>query len=130
MHGKDLLVDDGCDGQAVEAIGEGLPQLDVVSPFALVVEAIDAVDRRALVVATQNEEVFGILDLVGEQQADGLQRLLSAIDVVSEEQIVCFRGEAAVLEQTEQVIVLAMDITADLGTKSALGLEQQMDKAF
>lgn len=30
---EDLLVDDGRDRQAVEAVGEGLPQLDVVSPL-------------------------------------------------------------------------------------------------
>jgi len=35
------------------------------------------------VVAAQNEEVLGVLDLVGEQEADGLQRLLAAVDVVS-----------------------------------------------
>ena len=28
----DLAVDDGGDGEAVEAVGEGLPQLDVVPP--------------------------------------------------------------------------------------------------
>ena len=30
---EDLLVDDGGHGQAVEAVGERLPQLDVVSPL-------------------------------------------------------------------------------------------------
>jgi hypothetical protein len=32
---------------------EGLPELDRVAPLALVVEAVDAVDRGALVVAAQ-----------------------------------------------------------------------------
>jgi hypothetical protein len=31
---KDLFVNDGGDREAVEAICEGLPQLDVVAPFA------------------------------------------------------------------------------------------------
>lgn len=44
MHREDLLVDDGSDGQAVEAIGERLPQLDIVSSLALIVETIDTVD--------------------------------------------------------------------------------------
>ena len=44
MHGEDLLVNDGGNGQAVEAVGEGLPQLDVVSSLALIVKAVDAVD--------------------------------------------------------------------------------------
>ena len=33
-------------------------------------------------VATQNEEIFWVLDLIGEQQADGLQRLLASVYVV------------------------------------------------
>ena len=73
MHGEDLLINDGGDRQAVEAVGKGLPQLDVVPPFALIVEPIDAVDRGTLVVAAQDEEVLGVFDLVGEQEADGFE---------------------------------------------------------
>lgn len=64
MHGEDLLVNNRGNGQAVEAVGEGLPQLDVVTSLALIVEAVDAVDGRALVVAAQDEEVLRVLDLV------------------------------------------------------------------
>ena len=32
---EDLLVDDGGDGQAVEAVRERLPQFDVEAPFTL-----------------------------------------------------------------------------------------------
>jgi len=39
VHAENLFVDDGGHGQAVEAVGERLPQLDVVAPFALVVKA-------------------------------------------------------------------------------------------
>ena len=63
MHAEDLLVDDRGDREAVEAVGERLPELDVVPALALVVEAVDAVDRRALVVAAQQEEVLRVLDL-------------------------------------------------------------------
>lgn len=99
MHGEDLLVDDGRDGQAVEAVGEGLPQLDVVPPLALVVEAVNAVDRRALVVASEDEEVLGVLDLVCEEQTDGLEGLLAAVYVVAEEEVVGLWWEPAILEQ-------------------------------
>lgn len=85
MHGEDLLVDDGSNGQAVETVRKRLPQLDVVPALAFVVEAIDAVDGGALVVATQDEEVFRILDLVGQQQANGLERLFSTVDIIAEE---------------------------------------------
>ena len=64
MHGEDLLIDDSCDGKAVEAVCEGLPQLNVVSSFALIVEAVDTVDGGTLVVSTQNEEVLRVFDLI------------------------------------------------------------------
>lgn len=64
MHGEDLLVNDRGNGQAVKAVGESLPQLDVVTSLALIVETVDAVDGRALVVAAQDEEVLRVLDLV------------------------------------------------------------------
>lgn len=51
MHGEDLLVDDGCDWQTVETVRERLPQLDVVPPLTFIIEAVDPVDRRTLVVA-------------------------------------------------------------------------------
>jgi hypothetical protein len=120
VHGEDLLIDDSSNGQAVEAVGERLPQLDVVSPLALVVESVDTVDGRALVVTAENEEVLGVLDLVCEEQADGLEGLLATVDVVAKEEVVGLGGETAVLEQTEQIVVLAVDISADLHSRQRL----------
>ena len=51
MHGEDLLINDGCDWQAVEAIRECLPQFDVVPPLTFIIEAVDPIDRCTLVVA-------------------------------------------------------------------------------
>lgn len=79
MHAKDFLVDDGSDGQAIEAVCEGLPDLDVVPPLALIVEAVDAIDGGTLVIAAQDEEVLGKFDLERQQQANGFQRLLPPI---------------------------------------------------
>ena len=120
VHGEDLLINDGGNGQAVEAVGKCLPQLDVVASLALIVETVDAVDGGTLVVAAQNEEVLGVLDLVCQQKADGLERLLATVDVVTEEEVVGLGREAAVFEETEKVVVLAVDITADLKKWSVL----------
>ena len=62
-------------------------------------------------VASEQEKVLRILDFVGQQQADRLQRLLSSIDIISKEEVVGLWREAAVLEQTQQVVVLAVNIT-------------------
>ena len=62
-------------------------------------------------VSPEQEEVLRVLDLVGEQEADGLQGLLPAVDVVAQEEVVGLGREAAVLKQAEQVGVLAVDVT-------------------
>lgn len=62
-------------------------------------------------IAAQQEEILRIFDFVGEQEADGLQWLLSTIYVISEEQVVRLRREASVFEQSQQVVILAVDIT-------------------
>lgn len=114
MHGENLFIDDGGDWQAVEAVGERLPQLNVVAPLALVVETIDTVDGCALVVAAENEEVLWVLDFVGQEQADGLKGLLATVNIVTEEEVVGLWWEAAVLEESEQIVVLSVDVTANL----------------
>ena len=62
-------------------------------------------------VAPEQEEVLRVFDLVGQQQADGLQRLLPSVHVVAQKQIVGLRGEAAIFKEPQQVCVLSMDIT-------------------
>ena len=114
VHGEDLLVDDGCDWQAVEAVRKCLPQLDIVPALALIIEAVDAVDAGALVISAKNEKVLGILDLVCEEQADGLERLLASVDIVAEEKVVGFRWEATILEQAQEIVVLPVNVTTDL----------------
>lgn len=114
MHGENFLVDDCCNRKAVETIGERLPKLDIISPLAFIVKSVYAVDRCTLMVPTQDEEVLWILDLVREKQANGLKRLFTSIDVVPKEEIVCFGWESSVFEEAEKVVILAMDITADL----------------
>lgn len=101
VHAKDLLIDEGGNREAVEAIGEELPKAHTEAALALVIKAIDAVDGGALVVSPQQEEVVRELDLVGHQQADGLDALLATVHVVTEEEVVGARRQPAVVEQPE-----------------------------
>ena len=64
MHSKDLVVNDCCDRQTVKAIDKCLPKLNAVSALAFIIEAVDAINRGAFVVAAQDEEVFRVFDLV------------------------------------------------------------------
>ena len=49
-------------------------------------------------VATEDEEVFRVLDLVGEEEADSFQRLLPTVHIVTEEEVVGFGRKATVLK--------------------------------
>lgn len=62
-HVADLFIDQRRNRQAVEAVCEGLPEADGVAPLAFVVKAVNAVDRRTLVVAAQQKEILWVLDL-------------------------------------------------------------------
>jgi len=55
----------------------------------------------ALVIASQEEKVLWVLDLVAEEQSDCLDRLLATVDVVTKEQVVCFGRETTVFKNTE-----------------------------
>lgn len=88
MHAQYLIVNKSCHREAVETIGEYLPELDIVSPFTLIVESINAVHRCTFVVASQEEEVLWVLDFVREEKANCFQALLSAINIISQEQVV------------------------------------------
>lgn len=79
--------------------------------LTFVVKPVDAVDAGALVIASQHEEVLWVFDLVSEEKADCLKRLLAAVDVVTKEQVVALRWKAAILEQTQEVIILPVYVT-------------------
>lgn len=76
----------------------GWPELECAFQLTLIIEAVDAIDGGALVVSPEQEEVFWVFDLIGEQQADGFQRLLPSVHIIPKEQVVGFRREAAIFE--------------------------------
>jgi hypothetical protein len=108
VNAEDFLINNRSDGQTVETVSEGLPQLDVVPPFAFIVESVDTVDGRTFVISAQQEKILGILDFVRQQQANRFQALFPSIHIVSQKQIVGVRREASVFEQSKQVIVLSV----------------------
>jgi hypothetical protein len=111
VHAENFFINNSSNGKAIEAVSEGLPQLDVISAFALVVETINSVDGGALVVSSEQEEIFGILDLVSEEKAHCLEGLLASVNVITQEEVVGIGREATVLKESQQVEVLTMHIT-------------------
>lgn len=83
MHSEDLVVNDCRNWQTIKAICKGFPDLDVIPSFTLVIETIDAVDRGSFMIATQDEKILRIFDLVGQKKAYGLERVFPSVDIVS-----------------------------------------------
>jgi len=67
MHAEDLVIDECSHRKAVEALCENFPKFDVVPSFAFIVETVDSVDCCTFVIASQQKEVLGVLDLVSEK---------------------------------------------------------------
>ena len=61
-------------------------------------------------VTSEQEEVLWVLDLVAEKEANRLDRLFPTVDVVTEEEVVRFRWEASILEDSKEIIILSMHI--------------------
>ena len=101
MHAENFLVDQGGDRQAIEDVAKDAPESNGISTFALIVETIDSVDLGTFVISPEKEEVLRVLNLVAQKQADSFDGLLSTVDIVTEEKIVCFRWETTVFEDSE-----------------------------
>jgi hypothetical protein len=67
----------------------------------------------ALVIASQKPQCLGVMNLEGPKIQDTLDTEISTIDVVAEEEIPRLGRIASNLEQLHQIVVLAVDVTAD-----------------
>lgn len=87
MNAEDLSCDNRCDWElaevsiyiyiyilrtgsstyAIESIHKSLPNFNVASALALIVESIDTSDIRTFMVASKQKEVLGVLDLVAHE---------------------------------------------------------------
>lgn len=64
----------------------------------LIIESIDSINTSALMISSQDEKVFRVLDFIRQQQADSLKRLLASIDIITKEEVIGFGGETTVLK--------------------------------
>ena len=83
MHTDDSPLDQRAHREALKAVREQLPKTNIVSPLALVVEAVDLVDVVRFVVSSQKVEVLRVLHLIRQEQANALDALLSSVNVVA-----------------------------------------------
>jgi hypothetical protein len=83
VHREYLLINNGSNGQTIEAIRERFPKFDVVSSLAFIIEAINTIDGGTLMITPQNKEIFWVFDLVRQKEADCFQRLFTTVNVIA-----------------------------------------------
>ena len=87
-------------------------------------------------VASDEMDGVGVLDLEGQQQADGLQAVSAPVHIIPQEQVVDVRdvsrcaGRAILLEQPHQIPKLAMQVSKYLDRRCkphlSLGIDQRI----
>jgi len=86
---EDLVVNEGSEREIIEEVCEVLPYIGIaVFSKALIVEAIDLSDLAGLVVSTENCDSLRVSDLKGNEEGDGLDRVITSINIVAHEEIV------------------------------------------
>jgi hypothetical protein len=73
-----------------------LPKFSIKITF--VIKSVNSIYRRALMVSSEKEEVFGVLYFVCEEQAYALDRLFSTINIISKKEIVCIARKSSVFK--------------------------------
>ena len=61
-------------------------------------------------VAPEKKEISGVLYFVSQKQANDLERVFAPIDIISQKQIIRFGRILAVIKQSKQIRILAMNI--------------------
>ena len=84
MEAEDLILDEGCQGKEVEQISEVFPDVRIaVFTKALIIKTVDLGNLAGLVVAAEDGDARGIADFEGDEEGDGFDTVIAAIDIVA-----------------------------------------------
>lgn len=64
MHADNLVVNDCATRQTIEGIAKLFPHLNREAATALVIKSVNSIDSSTLMISTEEEEVFRILNFV------------------------------------------------------------------
>ena len=97
---------------------EGEPQQAKAHPPHRVARAAqraaDLRDGAAFVVPAQQRDAVGVADFEREQQQEGLDAVEAAVDKVAQKEVVVLGDGAADLKELHEVVVLAVNVAANL----------------
>ena len=83
MQAKYLVVDKGGQGQVIEKIGKGLPNICIpVFSKTLIIESIDLSDLTRFVIASKNCNAPWVSYFQSNKECHGLNRVVASINIV------------------------------------------------
>lgn len=114
MDAEDLAFNNGADTEVIEDLGTIFPGVSItVLANGLVVKAVDCSDLSGFVVASQQSNMSRVLELQAQEQLEGLHRVETSVHKVTHEDVASRRDLTALVEEFEQVVELAMDVSAN-----------------
>ncbi|EJK55842.1 hypothetical protein THAOC_24375, partial [Thalassiosira oceanica] len=143
VHGEYLVLDNGRQAQVVEDLRAVPPHVDAsVLPEALVLRVGELSVLRAFIEASQSSSQttppaarqyassahsrrttrypVGVPDLERQQEQEGLHRVVAPVDEVAEEEVVLVGALAAHLEELDEVVELAVYVSAYLSSRRGI----------
>ena len=97
MKAEDLVIDEGSERKIVEKVCKVLPDVGIaVFAKTLVVESVNLGDLTRFVVSSEDGDALGIADFEGNEEGDGLHRVVSAINIISYRSHISFRKPNAI----------------------------------
>lgn len=70
-------------------------------------------DLSALVVSTQNGDTVLVAQLKADEQGDGLNRIVTAIHIITHEEIIGIRGLSANSKKFDQIVPLSVNVSTN-----------------
>lgn len=115
MHAENLVVNDGGQAEVVEDFRAVSPHVDgAILLEALIVETVHLSDLAGFVVSANQGDSVRIPHLQSQQKQERFHTVVATVDEVTEKQVVGVGALASNLEQLNQIVELAVNITADL----------------
>ena len=100
MKAENLILDDSCQRQVVKEVSQVFPNVSIaILSETFVVESVDLCDLTTFMVSAENRDAFLEAYFKADEKCDGLYRVVSTVDVITHEKVICIRGAATDFEK-------------------------------
>jgi hypothetical protein len=118
VNAEELFVHYRRQWQSAEGVHASLINPLGVFPFTFEFKGKIICQMATFVIATKKKEGIWVPHFQRPKVQDTLDTEVPSVYVVAQEEIICFGGESAVLEQSQEIVVLAMNVAADLVSRN------------